>query len=428
MKNLISVAILAATLDSNALAKLNEKTSRHELYIRKLGKSGKSSDKSGKAIVHPDLHHHGYHPHHIGKADKAETGGKSSKGIHMDATWAVAGDDDHSAGDDGYEWTGDDDDHMHNVTDSIDIVDDDHVHNVTDSMDMEDDDHINDDGHYHGKSGKGSKSSKVSKGSKSSHGKADKAHKSGKGHHHYHHDDDMHHHWGSWSVDGSDMPTPVPTPCGKAGKDCPEKPDWAESPAPTPCGKAGKECPEPAPKPTPQTLPPICLTIPCSINGVLVSPTDVISGSEPAATQPPVPSPIGALTTNPPVDGSMEAIVTAPPEGSTDSTVSDVIGVPPPTPPTVLVPITVAPSTPTESGYPTWAPSFMPTTDIHFLTESANWFQTGKAYEVNSYTRSRVGDQDTGFAFAKQADTSGCRRLVSSLIGGFGMLVVMLIV
>lgn len=397
MKAFVSIAILAAALDSIALAKPNDH-SRAELYIRKLGKSGKSSDKSGKAVVHPNLHHnHGYHPHHIGKADKGETGGKSAKGIHMDPGWAAVGDDDHSAGDDGYEWS----DVDHNATSSIDVHYEDDDHSAADD---DDDAWWADDGHYHGKSGKGAKSSKGGKSAKV--GKSDKAHKSSKGMHH--HDDDN---WGGWSHDHTDMPSPVPTPCGKAGKDCPEKPDWMESPAPTPCGKAGKECPEPAPKPAPQTLPPICLTIPCSINGVLVSPTDVISGSE-LTTQPPVPSPIGTLTTKPPI------------AGGTDPT--DVIGVPPPTPPTALVPITVAPSTPTESGYPTWVPTSVPTTDIHFLTESANWFQTGKAYEVDSYTRARMGDLETGFAFAKTEDTSGSRRLVSSLIGGFGMLIVLL--
>jgi hypothetical protein len=70
----------------------------------------------------------------------------------------------------------------------------------------------------------------------------------------------------------------------------------------------------------------------------------------------------------------------------------------------------------------------MPTTGIEYLTESASWFQTGKAYEVDSYTRARMGDQknDIGFSFAKQEDTSGSRRLTSSLFAGFGMLILLL--
>jgi hypothetical protein len=427
MKALVSIAVLAATLDSSALANLNDKAaSRKELYIRRLGKSG----KEGKAEVHPDLHHHGYHPHHIGKSGKAETGGKSAKGaVAVDHGWAAVGDDDdddddHSVGDDGYKWSGDgnttsmdvsdvEDVAMHPIEEEVHHHHDDDDDSADDDDDGDDDDWWADDGHY-GKSGKGAKGSKGAKSAKG--GKSGKAVKSGKGVHYY--DDGMHHHWGSWSADHSHMPS----------SDIP-------SPAPTPCGKAGKDCPIPAPKPTPpQTLPPICLTIPCSINGVLVSPTDVTSGSKPATTQPPVPSPIGTVTTNPPVEGSVEAIVTTPPEGSTDPTVSDVIGVPPPppptapTPPTALVPITVAPSTPTQSGYPTWAPSFMPTTSIDFLTESASWFQTGKAYEVDSYTRARMGDQknDIGFSFAKQEDTSGSiRRLTSSIVSGFGMLILL---
>ena len=424
--------MLAATLDSSAFGILNGEHANELRIHRNLGKSGKGESKSGKAIVHPNLHHHGYHPHHIGKAGKADTGGKSAKSFDMDHSWTSVGHDDH-VGDDGYEWGGDDDGHNMtslDVMSSVDVLDDD-GHNMT-AADMDDgwwSGHMHHD--HHGKSGKGAKSSKGHKSAKV--GKSGKAHKSGKGHHHHHHYDDMHWNWGS--LDHTHMPSPAPTPCGKAGKDCPEKPGWLESaiptPVPTPCGKAGKDCgppPAPKPKPTPQTLPPICLTIPCSINGVLVSPTDVTghASEHDATTQPPVPSPIGTtLTTHPPVDDSTAAIITTPPAGAEEPPVRDVVG--PPTP-TVLVPITVAPSAPSESSYPTWEPTFNPTSAIDYLSsEASSWFQTGKAYEVDSYTRARMGDEnDIGFAFAKQEESSSSRPLFSGLISCIGMLIVLL--
>ena len=357
LKSLISFAILAAaTMDSTTLVKsIEESATRPDLLIqRKLGKSG----KGGKAIVHPDLHHHGYHPHHTGKAGKGETDGKSSKGaIEYHGETNPDADDD-LLGDDGYEWSGDD-------LEQNDVQhDDDHWSSGDEPHDdhsVADNDHWwSDDGHHHGKSGKAhgehdSKSDKGSKGSKMSKSgeKSGKAN-SEKGHHH------VHNHWGTV------MPSPAPTPCGKAGKDCGLKP-----------------------QPTPLTLPPVCLTIPCSVNGVIVSPTDFKGVS---AAEPPVPSPIGAST-------------------------SDT---------TALVPITVAPSAPSEPGYPTWMPTSIPTTDIHFLTESANWFQTGKAYEVDSYTRARMGDDanNIGFAFATQADSSDSERLMSGVFASLGMLIV----
>jgi hypothetical protein len=419
LKSIVTIAILAATLGPTTLAEQN--ASNELLVHRKLG-------KSGKAMVHPDLHQHGYHPHHEGKSGKSEFGGKSGKAVmEIGHVWAGSSDaDDDDEADDGYKWGGDDG--GHNMT-SADVMDDvemqvnlvleppmEEVHHDDHSSGDEDDD--DDDwwsGHEHfGKSGKGSKGSKGA-----TFGKAGKAAgKAGKSSY------DMHH-WGSWwSGDESDMPSP-------------EKPGWLQSeipsPAPTPCGKAGKECgPPPAPAPAPkpkQTLPPVCLVIPCSINGVLVSPTDVTSGSEPTVTEPPVPSPIGTLTTTPPVeDASVESIITTPPAGtSSNPTVVDVIGVPPPTPstPKALVPITVAPSAPSESGYPTWMPTDMPTSDIQYLTESASWFQTGKAYEVDSYTRARMGDQnDIEFAFAKQEETSSSRRLLLDVVSFLGTLII----
>jgi hypothetical protein len=193
MKTLVSIALLAVTLDSIALANLNdEAAARNELYIRKLGKSG----KGGKAEVHPDLHHHGYHPHHMGKSGKAETGGKSAKGaiaIDHDHGWAAVGDDDgdddHSVGDDGYEWSDDgnttsmdvsegDDAAMHPIEEevSMDVSDGDdaamhpieeevHHHHHEDDDGDDDDDWWADDMHY-GKSGKGAKGSKGAKSAK----------------------------------------------------------------------------------------------------------------------------------------------------------------------------------------------------------------------------------------------------------------------
>lgn len=67
----------------------------------------------------------------------------------------------------------------------------------------------------------------------------------------------------------------------------------------------------------------------------------------------------------------------------------------------------------------------MPTSDIQYLTESASWFQTGKAYEVDSYTRARMGDQnDIEFAFAKQEETSSSRRLLLDVVSFLGTLII----
>ena len=466
MKSLVSLLLLSTTLECNALANINAQrsdninSSNHVTSSSRRNldsKSGKS-EKSGKGVYHPDLHHHGYHPHHNGgKADKVSGYGKSGKGEYSkSAKGAYIMDDDHSH-DDGYHWSGDDDDHhTHDDDDHTHISEDgqydDDILNIIVGDDGHDDGHWwggtnddnmthmdDDDMHYYGKSAKDHKSSKShgSKGHKSAKAKSDKAHKSGKGHHHghqwhahhpdehghqwyAHHPDASHDHDDGWWSDHTHMPSPAPTPCGKAGKDCPEE---IETPAPTiNCGKAGKDCP-PKPAPKPQTLPPVCLTIPCSINGVPVSPTDFMT--EQHSTEPPVPSPIGSismLTTDPPVN----SVTTSATEYvTTERTGGDEL-------PTELVPVTVAPSTPTETKYPTFVPSYSPTTSIQYLTsESSSWFQTGKAYEVDAYTRARMGDtQEAAFAFATSSEednssssVDNSRRLLSGLISCVGVLI-----
>ncbi|KAL3803512.1 hypothetical protein HJC23_014060 [Cyclotella cryptica] len=453
---LITIASLAAALESGhlALAKTNElrNTPANELLVfrRNLGKS----DKAGHHIVPP--------PPPMGKSGKGAKHGAIPP-PNLNSGWTGSdGDDDDFSQDDGYEWVGSGSDDDGNAASGDgnpsmdDDDDDDHSsswvddgHNFVPSGkgskeqsmpeqwnsqwsggSNDDDDHQSwsGDDHHHTKSGKGHKSAKV--------GKAGKSMKAGKGSH----ITENWRGWGSWPVPISTVPSPVPTPCGEGGKDCSEKPGWLpESPtmAPTPCGKAGKECPTPIPppgpkpSPLPQTLPPICNTIPCSINGVPVTPTTSsgdTSGS--TATEPPVPAPIGmiGLTTNPPVEPTVEGIISQPPNGASGNpTVSDVIGAPPPVPPTPLVPITVAPTAPTESKSPTFYPTMAPTTTIQTLTTSGTWFQTGKAYEVDSYTRARMGDQnDIGFSFAKQEVTAGSRRLSPLIVSSVGMMAMLL--
>lgn len=455
---LITMAILAVALDSSHVALANKSelpsTPANELFIfrRKLGKSG----KAGHIIVPP--------PPPMGKSGKGAKHGAIPP-PHLNSGWTGSdGDDDDFSHDDGYEWVGSGGDDNGNkisgdVQPSIDDDDDDDDNNSSwmddghtflpsgkssnlppiseqwasqwsgDSHGNDDDDHHSWSGNQHPtKSGKGFKSAKV--------GKAGKSMKAGKGSH-------MTEHWGGWGslpIPVSSMPSPVPTACEKGGKDCAEKPGWLpESPtiAPTPCGKAGKGCPSPIPppgpipSPLPQTLPPICNTIPCSINGVPVSPTASSGGaSGSTVTEPPVPAPIGmvGLTTNSPTDPIVAGIISHPPNGASGNpTASDVIGAPPPVPPTPLVPITIAPTAPTESKTPTYYPTTMPTTTIQTLTTSGTWFQTGKAYEVDSYTRARMGDQnDIGFSFAKQEITAGSRQLLPWVVSSFGMIAILL--
>ena len=466
----VTIAVLAASLDSGNAALTRTKESsvsqEHELLIhrRKLGKSGKGS----KGVMmyyppppaHPDLHQHGYHPHRPGKSGKSTS--KSGKAYLVGELVGWAGtdghdddDDDEVSSDDGFKWMGsgsaDESESMPSADAMEEVVETEEVEDASD-----DENHWWAGVEYSGKSGKGSKTGtpgiegqwwsgdesgadeeeegddnghwwtgvehlgKSGKGSKSAtEGKASKGHKSGKGH-------VIVEHWGSWP------PSPAPTPCGKGGKECPEKPDWLEeTAAPTPCGKAGKECPPPVPAPKPgQTLPPICDTVPCSINGVPVSPpTPPVT---PALTLPPIcntiPCSINGVNVSPMTPA-------APPVTEPDA-IDNVTDVPPPTPPAMpkvpaakpgfLAPITVAPSAPSESGYPTWSPSLAPTPTIQTLTTSGNWFQTGKAYEVDSYTRARMGDLKD-VSFSKQEVTSGGNmRSLTQLASSLGMAILVL--
>ena len=185
-----------------------------------------------------------------------------------------------------------------------------------------------------------------------------------------------------WSGGGetpgaSHGPSPSPTPCGKAGKECPEPTPIVPSMSPTPCGKAGKECDEGG-------------TYSPSHDGMNVGTTPpqadgtdppVVSDSVPQeATLPP------AVPSDPPI--AMQT--TAPPSVKKE-----------------LVPITSAPvSPPPSSGWPTWAPTNMPSPTIQMLQSSGGtWFQSGKAYDVemsqyrassNVVGRTRVNDLDGG--------------------------------
>ena len=339
----------------------------YSVHSGKSGKGHKASGKSGKFIKSSEdddddeyyvmsIDSSADHDDHIhsGKSGKGNVAPVADDDDDDDDAGAISGDHSH-----------DDDDH--------------HSH---------DDDNNHHHGHHHhqhsGKSGKGSKS-----GSKS--GKGSKQMKSGKSGGH-HHDDDYH----SGSGDNhSHMPTVMPTPCGKAGKDCDI---IVPTMAPTPCGKAGKECEDTDDSlPIIPTEPPIISTIPPGVTGTTELPD--------MPTLPPV------MATSPPVDDTVPPPIVTPPvtPPSVPATSPPVIETTPPVTST-LVPITVAPTAPTDSETPTWSPTMMPTTTIDGLTTKGTWFESGgKSFFADEleYAREKKDPNDIGFAFAERADGVG---------------------
>ena len=392
---IIICAILATTSASQ------ESHNTKNLLNRDLGNFSRRVSKAGKAGAPPAHHgHHGHHsapaPAHLDKSGKmsgkaGKTSGKSGKAVEHLPIVAPEDDDNH-AHDDGYHYEAGDDDNVMSV--GMNLTEEVESRSGDGHYDDDDDDWTGDGHHHAGKSGKGHKSAKSAKTAKS--GKT-----GGKGSKSQDHDD-------GWHSDDHDDGW---------------QPGWHPTPAPTPCGKAGKEC---EPKVSlffilhehelnstmnltqlsvlaPKTLPPVCGVVPCSIDGVVVSPPTM--GGAGMITQPPQATPIVGIITQPPQ--------TAP------------VGMPSPAvpPPTPMVPITVAPVDSAESGYPTWTPTSTPTSTIQSLSTSGSWFQTGKAYEVDSYTRARQHDEQMGFSFAQKGDTSGSesfRRL--SLVGVYGVM------
>lgn len=339
-----------------------------------------------------------------GKSAKA-SGGKSGKMIKDDDYWH-GGPPYDEGDDDGDDWHGeppsyDDDDHL-SYNQEYDHYKHEYYH------------------HYDGKAGKGSKShSKTGKGSKSS-----KLMKGGKSH--GHHDDAWYGDDGYGNDDddawfGSDQthePTLTPTPCGKAGKECdsPEEP-MLPTPAPTPCGKTGKECETPEEPMLPTPAPTLCGKAGKGCGESTSAPTGVgVIPTNP--TQPPIESTLPPLPTTTPPAATSPPVVATDPTMSPSSMIGGIITtlptVPAPTPDTpppvvsTLIPITVAPTVPTATDYPTWSPTDVPTSTIEGLTSEGTWFSGGKkAYKIDEADYKRERTSDIGFAFVERTDDVG---------------------
>ena len=323
-------------------------------------------------------------------------------------------------GDDGYEYGNDDDDNEWSG--------DNHGDDDDDDGHPDDDDHQFgwlDDGHnVHDKSGKGHKSmkgGKSGKGHKSS--KTAPKSKGGKSRHHQTHP--PHSWWGgskSPTVLEPLSPTVAPTPCGKAGKDCPTETNPPASfpeptAAPTPCGKAGKLCETkpPAIPSVPPTMSPVSSLLPPTMPPYLSPPA---TPAPSAQAQLPVPQPV---VTVPPILPS--------------PTIPPVTSLPPPImPPVTMPPITVSPvsspgkTDPTYSPLSAW-PTYNPTVPtIESLTTSGSWFQSGKAYTIEtSYTRRKNDPNDIGFSFIQEDVANSSIRLSVQQLQFFGVMSLILV-